>query len=163
MASPAIRSCAAGDAAIFYRTHAQSRPLEEELLKYNLPYVVVGGTRFYDRAEVKDALAYLRVLRNPADAESLLRIVNTPARGIGRTTLERVLLSAEQADTTVWDALVRGLGRLPNAAAMRIAEFVALMTGFAPLFSGDAIAQPLAAVFHAQVSGLSPAADQSNR
>jgi DNA helicase-2/ATP-dependent DNA helicase PcrA len=135
-----------GEAAIFYRTHAQSRPLEEELLKYNLPYVVVGGTRFYDRAEVKDALAYLRVLRNPADTESLLRIVNTPARGIGRTSLERVLLAAEQADTTVWDALVRGLGSLPNAAAKRVAEFVALMTGFAPLFSGDSIAQPLATV-----------------
>ncbi len=135
-----------GDAAIFYRTHAQSRPLEEELLKYNLPYVVVGGTRFYDRAEVKDALAYLRALRNPADTESLLRIVNTPARGIGRTTLERVLLAAEQADTTLWDALVRGLGGLPNAAAKKIADFVALMHGFAPLFSGEAIAQPLATV-----------------
>jgi len=135
-----------GEVAIFYRTHAQSRPLEEELLKYNLPYVVVGGTRFYDRAEVKDALAYLRVLRNPADTESLLRIVNTPARGIGRTTIERVLLAAEQSGTTLWDALERGLGGLPTAAAKRIAEFVALMRGFAPLFSGDAIAQPLAAV-----------------
>jgi DNA helicase-2/ATP-dependent DNA helicase PcrA len=135
-----------GDAAIFYRTHAQSRPLEEELLKYNLPYVVVGGTRFYDRAEVKDALAYLRALRNPADTESLLRIVNTPARGIGRTSLERVLLAAEQAETTLWDALSRGLGGLPSAASKKIAEFVTLMTGFAPLFSGDAIAQPLATV-----------------
>jgi DNA helicase-2/ATP-dependent DNA helicase PcrA len=135
-----------GEAAIFYRTHAQSRPLEEELLKYNLPYVVVGGTRFYDRAEVKDALAYLRALRNPADTESLLRIVNTPARGIGRTTLERVLLAAEQADTTLWDAFVRGLGGLPAAAAKRIAEFVALMQGFAPLFSGESIAQPLATI-----------------
>jgi len=135
-----------GDTAIFYRTHAQSRPLEEELLKYNLPYVVVGGTRFYDRAEVKDALAYLRALRNPADAESLLRIVNTPARGIGRTTLERVLLAAEQADTTLWDALSRGLGALPNTAAKRIAEFVEQMNGFAKLLSGDAIAQPLATV-----------------
>ena len=86
-----------GSSAIFYRTHAQSRPLEEELLKYNVPYVVVGGTRFYDRAEVKDALAYLRALRNPADTESLLRIVNTPARGIGRTSIERVLLAAETA------------------------------------------------------------------
>ena len=135
-----------GAAAIFYRTHAQSRPLEEELLKYNLPYVVVGGTRFYDRAEVKDALAYLRVLRNPADTESLLRIVNTPARGIGRTTLERSLLAAEQADTTLWDAFARGLGGLPSSASKRIAEFVTLMKGFAPLFSGDSIAQPLASV-----------------
>ena len=80
---------APGELAIFYRTHAQSRPLEEELLKYNIPYVVVGGTRFYDRAEVKDVLAYLRVLRNPNDTESLIRVLNRPARGIGRTSVDR--------------------------------------------------------------------------
>jgi DNA helicase-2/ATP-dependent DNA helicase PcrA len=133
-----------GDAAILYRTHAQSRPLEEELLKYNLPYTVVGGTRFYDRAEVKDALAYVRALRNPADTESLLRIVNVPARGIGRTTIERALQAAEQAQTTLWDALARGLGELPSAATRKIAEFVGLMQSLAPLFAGDAVAQPLA-------------------
>jgi len=133
-----------GDAAILYRTHAQSRPLEEELLKYNLPYTVVGGTRFYDRAEVKDALAYVRALRNPSDTESLLRIVNVPARGIGRTTLERALLAAERAQATLWDALVRGLGELPTPATRKIAEFVALMQSLAPLFAGDAVAQPLA-------------------
>jgi DNA helicase-2/ATP-dependent DNA helicase PcrA len=135
-----------GSSAIFYRTHAQSRPLEEELLKYNLPYVVVGGTRFYDRAEVKDALAYLRALRNPADTESLLRIVNAPTRGIGRTTVERVLAAAEAAETTFWDALVRGLGFLPAAAAKRIGEFVALMQDLARSLSSESIAQPLAAL-----------------
>ncbi|NNL84261.1 MAG: UvrD-helicase domain-containing protein, partial [Myxococcales bacterium] len=75
--------------AIFYRTNAQSRPLEEELLKYDVPYVVVGGIRFYDRAEIKDALGYLRLLINPADDMALRRIVNSPPRGIGKTTLER--------------------------------------------------------------------------
>ncbi|HTO09612.1 MAG TPA: UvrD-helicase domain-containing protein [Myxococcota bacterium] len=135
-----------GTAAIFYRTHAQSRPLEEELLKYNLPYVVVGGTRFYDRAEVKDALAYLRALRNPADTESLLRIVNTPARGIGRATIERVLAAAEEAGTTFWDALVRGLGFLSAAAAKRVSEFVALMQDLGRTLSGDSVAQPLASL-----------------
>jgi ATP-dependent DNA helicase UvrD/PcrA len=135
-----------GTAAIFYRTHAQSRPLEEELLKYNLPYVVVGGTRFYDRAEVKDALAYLRALRNPADTESLLRIVNTPARGIGRATVERVLAAAEEAGTTFWDALVRGLGFLSGAAAKRVGEFVALMQDLARTLQGDSVAQPLASL-----------------
>jgi len=135
-----------GSAAIFYRTHAQSRPLEEELLKYNLPYVVVGGTRFYDRAEVKDALAYLRALRNPADTESLLRIINTPARGIGRATVERVLEASEEAGTTLWDALVRGLGFLSAAAAKRIAEFVALMQELGRSLDGDSVAQPLAAL-----------------
>jgi DNA helicase-2/ATP-dependent DNA helicase PcrA len=132
------------DAAILYRTHAQSRPLEEELLKYNLPYTVVGGTRFYDRAEVKDALAYVRALRNPADTESLMRIVNVPARGIGRTTLERALAVAEREQTTLWDVLERGLGDLPVPATRKIAEFVALMRSLAPLFAGDAVAQPLA-------------------
>jgi DNA helicase-2/ATP-dependent DNA helicase PcrA len=78
-----------GECAIFYRTNAQSRVFEEELLKYDVPYVVVGGVRFYDRAEVKDALAYLRLLFNPADAAALRRIVNKPARGIGKTTVER--------------------------------------------------------------------------
>jgi DNA helicase-2/ATP-dependent DNA helicase PcrA len=78
-----------GDCAVFYRTNAQSRPIEEELLKYDVPYVVVGGVRFYDRAEVKDVLCYLRALVNPADAAALARIANRPARGIGDTTLER--------------------------------------------------------------------------
>ena len=133
-----------GNAAIFYRTHAQSRPLEEELLKYNLPYVVVGGTRFYDRAEVKDALAYLRALRNPADTESWLRIVNTPARGIGRTSVERVLAAAEAEQTTFWDALSRGLGGLSVATQKRVSEFVALMQALGPSLAGDAVAQPLA-------------------
>ena len=135
-----------GSSAIFYRTHAQSRPLEEELLKYNVPYVVVGGTRFYDRAEVKDALAYLRALRNPADTESLLRIVNTPARGIGRTSIERVLLAAETAGVTFWQALERGLGDVTGATQKRIVEFVALMRELAQTLHGDSIGQPLAAI-----------------
>jgi len=72
-----------GSSAIFYRTHAQSRPLEEELLKYNVPYVVVGGTRFYDRAEVKDALAYLRALRNRPDNREPAADRDTPRAGSG--------------------------------------------------------------------------------
>ncbi|HEU4427996.1 MAG TPA: 3'-5' exonuclease, partial [Myxococcota bacterium] len=78
-----------GHCAVFYRTNAQSRPIEEELLKYDVPYVVVGGVRFYDRAEVKDVLCYLRAVVNPADLAALARIANRPARGIGDTTLER--------------------------------------------------------------------------
>ena len=83
-----------GECAIFYRTNAQSRVFEEELLKYDVPYVVVGGVRFYDRAEVKDALAYLRLIFNPSDVAALRRIVNKPARGIGKTTLEKALRAA---------------------------------------------------------------------
>src|SRR5262249_2859809 len=77
------------DCAIFYRTNAQSRIFEEELLACDVPYVVVGGVRFYDRAEVKDALSYLRLALNPADAAALRRIVNKPARGIGKASLDR--------------------------------------------------------------------------
>ncbi len=118
-----------GDVAIFYRTHAQSRPLEEELLKYNVPYAVVGGTRFYDRAEVKNALAYLRVIANPDDAESLLRIINTPVRGIGRTTIERLLELAETRGASLWSATRTACdeGLLRGAAAKRVPEFLALM------------------------------------
>ena len=72
-----------GDVAVFYRTNAQSRALEEVFVRVGLPYKVVGGTRFYERREVKDALAYLRVLSNPTDTVNLRRIINVPKRGIG--------------------------------------------------------------------------------
>ena len=79
-----------GNQAILYRTNAQSRLFEEELLKYDVPYTIVGGQRFYDRAEVKDVMAYLRLLVNPRDDQALRRIVNKPTRGIGKTSFERV-------------------------------------------------------------------------
>jgi len=78
------------DFAVFYRTNGQSRVLEEALRTHHLPYVVVGGTRFYDRAEIKDLVAYLRVLQNPDDAVGLARIINVPARGIGNSTVDRL-------------------------------------------------------------------------
>ena len=76
--------------AVLYRTNSQSRQIEEALRRYGRKYVVVGGFSFYQRAEVKDILAYLKVLVGPHDSISLLRIINTPARGIGRTTMEQV-------------------------------------------------------------------------
>jgi DNA helicase-2/ATP-dependent DNA helicase PcrA len=85
------------DVAVFYRTHAQSRVIEEALRGANIPYRIVGGMRFYDRAEVKDLLAYLRLITNPADDMSLLRVINTPPRGIGKATIARLLdLAAQQ-------------------------------------------------------------------
>ncbi len=79
-----------GDIAVFYRTNAQSRVVEEALVRANLPYRVVGGVKFYDRREVKDALAYLRALVNPDDEVSWKRIVNVPKRGVGDTSIAKV-------------------------------------------------------------------------
>ena len=79
-----------GDIAVFYRTNAQSRAVEEELVRRDIPYKVVGGTRFYDRREIKDLLAYLRAVANPEDEVSLKRIVNVPKRGVGDTSVARL-------------------------------------------------------------------------
>ncbi len=95
-----------GDVAVFYRANAQSRAVEEELVRRDIPYKVVGGTRFYDRREVKDLLAYLRVLANPEDEVSLKRVVNVPKRGIGDTSLARLDRWARDHDTTFAQALV---------------------------------------------------------
>lgn len=101
--------------AIFYRTNAQSRTFEEELLKYNVPYVIVGGVRFYERAEVKDALSYLRVLVNCADEMGLRRIVNKPPRGIGKTSLDR----ASEMGREVGEGLLQGLRRFSSEGTGR--------------------------------------------
>lgn len=86
----------AGDVAVMYRTNAQSRALEEAFLRHNLPYRLVGAQRFYGRREVKDLIAYLRLIHNPADRVSLLRVVNTPPRGLGAKSIETLLLLADQ-------------------------------------------------------------------
>jgi DNA helicase-2/ATP-dependent DNA helicase PcrA len=101
--------------AIFYRTNAQSRVLEDTLVRAEIPYQVIGGTKFYERAEIKDAIAYLTVLVNPADAGAFTRIVNSPRRGIGSTSLSRVLSFANTMGITIWEAAfepeqVTGLG-----------------------------------------------------
>lgn len=85
------------DIAVFYRTNAQSRSLEEALVRYRIPYVMIGGVKFFARAEVKDVLAYLRVLLNPADSLAVKRIINVPARGIGAATIERIAALGEPA------------------------------------------------------------------
>ncbi|MGE4605620.1 MAG: 3'-5' exonuclease, partial [Myxococcota bacterium] len=117
-----------GDCAIFYRTNFQSRLFEEELLKYNVPYVVVGGVRFYDRAEVKDALAYLRVLVNPKDPAALRRVINKPARGIGKTTLERAEAFAIQQNMSLLAALRQiADGALPGRVPPKLGPFLDLL------------------------------------
>ncbi|NME18519.1 DNA helicase PcrA [Megasphaera elsdenii] len=94
-----------GDMAILFRTNAQSRVLEEKLMRYAIPYTMVGGTKFYDRKEIKDILAYLRLLYNPEDSLSLTRIINVPKRNIGATTMEHVAAYAEEQGISLFEAL----------------------------------------------------------
>ncbi len=114
---------ARNEIALLYRIHAQSRVFEEALRYFNLPYRVFGGLRFYDRAEVKDLLAYMRVVHNPHDDVSVLRIVNTPARGIGKTALTRLVDAASRNGTSVWEAL----GQVEHDPAQASAARSALM------------------------------------
>jgi DNA helicase II / ATP-dependent DNA helicase PcrA len=108
------------EVAVFYRTNAQSRVLEDVLLRQGIAYQVIGGPRFYERAEIKDLVAYLQVLDNPYDAVSLLRIANRPRRGIGDTTLARLQTWADQREISLWEATAEaemaGVGAAPQKA-----------------------------------------------
>ena len=117
------------EVAVFYRTNAQSRVLEDQLVRAEIPYQVIGGTRFYDRAEIKDAIAYLQAIANPADEVSFSRIVNSPRRGIGQTSWSHVLTHSNSVGEPIWDVAsspetVPGLG---NAAIKALNKFMATM------------------------------------
>jgi DNA helicase-2/ATP-dependent DNA helicase PcrA len=119
-ARSAIRAgVARRDIAVFYRIHAQSRPLEEALRAANVPYTIVGGQRFFERAEVKDVLAYMRLAHNPNDDVSLLRVINTPARGLGKTSIDRLTAHARVRSSTVWKLIAAGDYPAEIAAAAR--------------------------------------------
>jgi DNA helicase-2/ATP-dependent DNA helicase PcrA len=124
-----------GDTAIFYRTNAQSRVFEEVFMRNALPYKVVGGLRFYERREVKDLLAYLRVLANLEDEISLRRIINVPKRGIGDTSLDYVDEFARNNDISFWQGLLRVSenGSIPSRAAQAINEFTSMVSALAVL------------------------------
>ena len=111
------------EVAVFYRTNAQSRVLQDTLVRGDIPYQVIGGTKFYDRAEIKDAIAYLITLTNPQDAGAFTRIVNSPRRGIGSTSLSKVLAYSNTTGISIWDSAsepeqVPGLGA-PAVKALR--------------------------------------------
>ena len=114
------------DFAILYRTNAQSRSLEDALLRNSIPYVIVGGIRFYERKEIKDILAYLRVIVNPKDEESLGRIINYPSRGIGETSIGRLQSFASIQGIGLYDALgtPEKISDLPDRSKRSMAEFV---------------------------------------
>jgi DNA helicase II / ATP-dependent DNA helicase PcrA len=113
----------AAEIAIFYRTNAQSRVLEDVLVRQEIPYQVIGGPKFYERAEIKDAIAYLQVIDNPYDAVSLTRIANRPRRGIGDASLARLQTFADSQAISLWEALERaqeaGVGAAPLKAVER--------------------------------------------
>ncbi len=117
------------DVAVFYRTNAMSRVLEDTLVRFELPYQVIGGTKFYERAEVKDAVAYLSLLINPADQVSFARVVNSPRRGIGNTSQGRIAAHANTTGLPIWEVAGRaeevpGLGAAAIKAVSRFHETI---------------------------------------
>jgi ATP-dependent DNA helicase PcrA len=123
------------DFAILYRTNAQSRIFEESFRRKGVPYKIVGGTRFYDRKEIKDVLAYLKVIVNPQDDISIRRIINVPKRSIGDATVAKVQEFASSFEFDLWDALaeVRSIPTLTSRNVSTIEPFVALMENFMEL------------------------------
>ena len=113
--------------AVFYRMNAQSRVLEDTLVRFEIPYQVIGGTKFYERAEIKDAIAYLQLLANPADAISFSRIVNSPRRGIGQQTEARIVSHSNTLGADIWEVFsqpegIPGLGAAAFKAVRRFAD-----------------------------------------
>jgi DNA helicase II / ATP-dependent DNA helicase PcrA len=133
--------------AVLYRTNAQSRLVEEALRRYNISYTMVGGFSFYDRAEIKDLLCYLRLIRNPHDSMALQRVINTPARGIGKATLETLERLALETGQSTWDAMGAAIANrlIPSRALLALDQFRQLILDaqammdpdFAGKLSGD--------------------------
>ena len=116
-----------GDVAILYRTNAQSRAFEDELVRRRIPYIVVGGMKFYERAEVKDALAYLRLAARPEDDLAFRRVVNVPARGIGQATLDRLAAAARETGRSWWEVSGNAPAELTERAKTSLVRFRALV------------------------------------
>ncbi|HYI08833.1 MAG TPA: UvrD-helicase domain-containing protein [Thermoanaerobaculia bacterium] len=111
------------DIAVLFRTNAQSRPFEEELLRANMPYSVVGGVKFYERAEIKDILSFVRLAIRPHDTPSIERVINVPTRGIGDTTVNTLTEQAAAQNVSLWTVIEGDLAFLPTRAARAVREF----------------------------------------
>ncbi len=129
------RQLANKDFAILYRTNAQSRSLEEALRKQNIPYKIYGGLSFYDRKEIKDLLAYFRIVINPEDEQALLRIINYPARGIGKTTIDRLIVSADEHKASIWRCIANNVfpADFNMGTINKIRDFVVMIKSFQSL------------------------------
>jgi DNA helicase-2/ATP-dependent DNA helicase PcrA len=137
----------AREIAVIYRTNAQSRVLEDVLVRQGIAYQVIGGPRFYERAEIKDAVAYLQVIDNPADAVSLMRIANRPRRGIGDTSIARLVNYADGLGTSLWDAMrhVDEAG-LAAASARAVTQFRNAMESLMATATDSSVADLVEAV-----------------
>ena len=120
------------DVAVFYRINAQSRAIEDELVKNKIPYTVVGGMKFYERKEIKDILAYLKLMNNPLDGLSLKRIINVPSRGIGEKTIQKIEVFAREKGVSLYEGLRQAIREdwLPPGAKLKIKEFIVLVEEF---------------------------------
>ena len=127
------------DFAILYRTNSQSRSLEEALRKQDIRYRIYGGLSFYDRKEVKDLLAYFRVVINPHDEQALLRIINYPARGIGKTTIERLMVVADERKQAIWDVIASDEEPMPkdfnSGTVNKLRNFATMIKSFQTLLN----------------------------
>ncbi|HEY5907003.1 MAG TPA: UvrD-helicase domain-containing protein, partial [Vicinamibacteria bacterium] len=143
-------------AAVLFRMNAQSRLVEEALLRQGMPYLVVGGVGFYERKEIKDVVAYLRLVRNPHDPMALRRVINVPARGIGERTVDEIADAAEKRGISLWDAAgaVEGEALLPARATLPIRRFrdtiEALRAEAAGLGVKDLVSRVLSSTGYAQ-------------
>ena len=118
------------DFAILYRTNAQSRAMEESLRKLNVPYKIYGGLSFYQRKEIKDLIAYFRLTFNPNDEEALKRVINYPRRGIGDTTIERIIIAADQHNLTLWEIIIDSNRYLDARSASSVGNFALMIQSF---------------------------------
>lgn len=124
------------DFAILYRTNAQSRAFEEALRRMGLAYTIYGGISFYQRKEVKDLVAYLRIIVNPKDEEALKRIINYPARGIGKTTIDKLVLFANENNISMWEAMQRGAEvGFKTGTKELLDDFVTMIKSFASMLT----------------------------
>jgi len=133
----------ADEIAVLYRTNGQARPVEEALREKDVRYEVIGGTEFFDRREVKDVISYFKLIANPKDEASLLRIVNVPARGIGDVTMERITSWAVANEVPLWKALDHAaeIPEVPQGAPEKVRDFMELVERYRRAFTKGNLAQ----------------------
>lgn len=142
-----------GEIAILYRTNAQSRVFEEKFMQTDIPYIIVGAIKFYDRKEIKDAIAYLRLILNPRDDISFLRVINVPRRGVGPINLERLRSFAAEKDISIFDVVVSGnmLDQVPQLSPkckQKLREFALMIMYFSQSQNGTTLPALIEAVLN---------------